>query len=254
MAAATQPDGFLTLPAELQVKVYKYVLAAAPKAPGPGNLAPYAGLLLSCKKVAFDFEYEWAKHYNARLQHIVENTCFHPLPVKRYVHAAHLRILVTQPRPDPGPYIYEVRAPPDFMEMTRFYTLRLPYPARSLTVDQFLSTGQALQLQALQSGVASSGVFSRVDFRAQEIHCSSKPVFERQHSQSSQHGSQSDHVRRLTLESIPDEIRDQIWYHVLSEGPTMEQICELLDVFNNSPMIQGHIVYRAFGDRWFRFR
>ena len=66
MAAATQPDGFLTLPAELQVKVYKYVLAAAPKAPGPGNLAPYAGLLLSCKKVAFDFEYEWAKHYNAR--------------------------------------------------------------------------------------------------------------------------------------------------------------------------------------------
>ncbi|KAI4931304.1 hypothetical protein J4E85_003894 [Alternaria conjuncta] len=83
MAAATQPDGFLTLPAELQVKVYKYVLAAAPKAPGPGNLAPYAGLLLSCKKVASDFEYEWAKHYNARLQHIVENTCFHPLPVKQ---------------------------------------------------------------------------------------------------------------------------------------------------------------------------
>jgi len=254
MAAAIQPDSFLSLPAELQVKVYKYVLAAAPKAPGPGNLATYAGLLLSCKKVASDFEYEWARYYNARLQHIVKNTCFRPLSVKQYGHAVHLRILVTQPGPGPGPYIYDVRAPPDFMEMTRFYTLRLPYPACGLTVDQFLSTGQALQLEALQSGAASSGVFPRVDFRAQEIHCSSKPIFERQHSQSIQHGSQSDHVRRLTLESIPAEIRDQIWYHVLSEGPTMEQICDLLDVFNKSPMIQGHIVYHAFGDRWFRFR
>jgi len=249
MAAATQPDGFLTLPAELQVKIYEYVLTATPRAPGPGNLAPYAGLLLSCKKVASDFEYEWAKYYNARLQHIVKNTCFRPLPVKQYEHAARLRISVTQP--GPGPLIYEV---PDFMEMTRFYTLRLSYPAHSLTVDQFVSSGQALQLEALQSGVASSGAFPRVDFRAQEIHCSSKPIFERQHSQNSQHGSQSDHVRRLTLESIPHEIRDQIWYHALSESPTMEQICDLLDVFNNSPMIQGHLVYRAFGDRWFRFR
>jgi len=249
MAAATQPDGFLTLPAELQVKIYEYVLAAAPKTPGPGNLALYAGLLLSCKKVASDFEYEWAKYYNARLQHIVKNTCFRPLPVKQYGHATRLRISVTQP--GPGLLNYEV---PHFMEMTRFYTLRLSYPAHSLTVDQFLSSGQALQLKALQSEVASSGAFPRVDFRAQEIHCSSTPIFERQHSQNSQHGSQSDHVRRLTLESIPYEIRDQIWYHVLSESPTMEQICDLLDVFNTSPMIQRHLMYCAFGDRLFRLR
>ncbi|KAI4639973.1 hypothetical protein J4E93_008772 [Alternaria ventricosa] len=252
MAATTQPDGFLALPAELQVKIYGYVLAAAPKTPGPGNLALYAGLLLSCKKVASDFEYEWAKYYNARLQHIVKNTCFRPLPVKQYGHAARLRISVTQP--GPGPYVYEVRAPPDFMEMTRFYTLRLFYPARSLTVEQFLSSGQALQLEVLRSGVASSGGFPRVDFRAQEIHCSCTPIYERQHSQNSQNGSSSDHVRRLTLESIPYEIRDQIWYHVLSESPTMEQICDLLDVFNDSPMIQDHLMYGAFGDRLFRLR
>ncbi|KAI4945107.1 hypothetical protein J4E91_008084 [Alternaria rosae] len=58
MATTTQSDGFLTLPAELQVKIYGYVLAAARKAPGPGNLALYAGLLLSCKKVASDFDQE----------------------------------------------------------------------------------------------------------------------------------------------------------------------------------------------------
>jgi len=248
MAAATQADGFLTLPAELQVKIYGYVLAGAPKVPGPGNLALYASLLLSCKKVASDFEYEWVKYYNARLQDIARGSCFRPLPVKQYGHAAHLRILVTQP--GLGPYIYAV---PDFMEMTRFYTLRLSYLAHGLTVNQFFSSMQVLQLEALQSGVASSGVTPRVDFRKQEIHCSSKPVSERQHSQNGQHGSPSDHVRCLTLESIPHEIRDQIMRHVLPENPTMEQLCDLLDKFNVSSMVWGDILYHAAGVRLLRF-
>lgn len=178
------------------LRYFSFERSAARIAPSPGNLALYAGLLLSCKKVASNFKYEWVKYYNARLQHIVKDTCFRPLPVERYGHAAHLRILVTHP--GPGRHVYEV---PAFMEMTRFYTLRLSYPAHGLTVAQFFSSDQALQPEALQSGVASSGATSRVDFRAQEIHCSSTPISERQHSQYGQHGSLSDHGWRLTLES-----------------------------------------------------
>ncbi|KAH6865146.1 hypothetical protein BKA58DRAFT_472288 [Alternaria rosae] len=248
MATTTQPDGFLTLPAELQVEIYGYILAAALKAPGPGNLALYAGLLLSCKKVASDFEYEWVKYYNARLQHIVKDTFFRPLPVKRYGHAAHLRILVTHP--GPGRHVYEV---PAFMEMTRFYTLRLSYPAHGLTIDQFFSSDQALQLEALQSGVASSGATSRVDFRAQKIHCSSKRIAERQHPQYGQHGSLSDDGQRLILESIPYEIRTQIMEHVLPENPTMEQLCDSLDKFNKSSMMWQDLLYHAVGIRWLMF-
>jgi hypothetical protein len=225
MAAVTPPAGFLSLPAELHIRIYKYVLAAVPKGPSPDNLAPYAGLLLSCKKVASDFEYEWAKDYNARLQQIIKDTDLRPLPIRQYGHAAHLLILVTRPE-----QVSQGRKVPDLREMTRSYTMRLCYPTQALSAHGFFGSPQPYHLMDLRPELAYIGVVSRINFRTRKIYCLSRPPLE----------LTSFHLGTLT--TLPWEIRLQIAQHMLPENPTTEQLCDALEKWNQSTLMWRHLL------------
>jgi hypothetical protein len=71
MSTATGSAGFFALPAELHLEVSKHILADVAEDPCPRELAPYAGLLLSCKQIKSDFEHEFAKDFNKYLERLL---------------------------------------------------------------------------------------------------------------------------------------------------------------------------------------
>jgi hypothetical protein len=99
MSTATKAADFLALPAELQVEVYKHILADVAEDPCPRELAPYAGLLLSCKQIKSDFEHEFAKDFNKYLERLLYSDSTHSLttwrarPVKTFHDATHVRVI-----------------------------------------------------------------------------------------------------------------------------------------------------------------
>jgi hypothetical protein len=90
-------SGSFDLPAELQLEVYKHILADVSDHPSPRELAPYASLLLSCKEIYYNFEYEWVKDFNEFLPSLVAGSVFRILPVKSFSDAGYIRIIRTTP-------------------------------------------------------------------------------------------------------------------------------------------------------------
>jgi hypothetical protein len=108
MSCPTQTEGFLALPTELQPEVYKYILAGVAGDPSPRELAPYAGLLLSCKEIYANFEYERVKTLNIFLQALLANTRSRILPIKNFHDAAHICIIcssLSSPMSSSKPYL-----------------------------------------------------------------------------------------------------------------------------------------------------
>jgi hypothetical protein len=144
------------------------------------------------------------------------------LPIKKYCHAAHLRVLVTQPRLLPTGFKVL-----DLTETKRFFILRLSDPAQGLTAHELFSFIQFRHLEALQLAVGRTRSVSCIDFRTQELRCVSRPSLEQ--------------VFWLNepriLYSLPGKIFAQIFREALSENATAEELCNLSSVWDQSSHI-----------------
>lgn len=67
----------LTLPAELRIKIYETMIYGALGTSSLGTLEYGRGLILSCKKLYYEFEQEWCKAMNAIAAGITQGTIFH---------------------------------------------------------------------------------------------------------------------------------------------------------------------------------
>lgn len=88
------PTSFFNLPAELQIKVYDYILDNVSDKPMPQSLEPYSAIILSCKKIKNHFEHEWAKVFNTFVSEFLEGSGLRFMPVKTLCDAQHMRYIV----------------------------------------------------------------------------------------------------------------------------------------------------------------
>jgi hypothetical protein len=91
---------FLSLPTELQVKIYSHILHdVIIEDPKPQHYAAYSGIILSCKKILHDFEHEWAKVWNNFLVDIAAGSVLRPVTVERFTESKNIIYLF--PKNDP---------------------------------------------------------------------------------------------------------------------------------------------------------
>ncbi|KAH4034850.1 hypothetical protein HBI56_030960 [Parastagonospora nodorum] len=92
--ASNPPRSFFAYPAEIQVKIYAYLLGEVSDKPIPQLLEPYSGIILSCKKSRNDFEHEWAKVFNNFVSRTLGGSDLRAMPVKLFHNAHHVLYLV----------------------------------------------------------------------------------------------------------------------------------------------------------------
>jgi hypothetical protein len=166
MSTATRTASSFALPAELHLEVYKHMLADIAEDPCPHELAPYAGLLLSCKQIKFDFEHEFAKDFNKYLERLltypeVYSNSTHSLttwrarPVKTFHDATHVRIIVAYNMDewDSGDSCYVMMRLMRLMAKFRSFTVCLDtsYPAYDGTVRGFWESERRDHLKCMRA-------------------------------------------------------------------------------------------------------
>jgi hypothetical protein len=80
---------FFALRSELRIKIYEDILHGIERL-ALHSLNSYRGLILSCKDAKKEFEYEWAKAFNAFVANVVSDTSLLPRPVNALGDAKHL--------------------------------------------------------------------------------------------------------------------------------------------------------------------
>ena len=91
----TTLNGFPRLPAELRIKIYEQILRDVNGKPTLRALYPYRGLILSCKQVKEDFEYEWAKLFNRLVAKALDGCELSVSPVASLQDAAHVTCIAS---------------------------------------------------------------------------------------------------------------------------------------------------------------
>jgi hypothetical protein len=87
-------SSFFALPSELRTKIYEDILHGIERLT-LRSLNPYRGFIISCKDFKKEFEYEWAKAFNAFVPNVVSDTTLLPRPVNAFGDAKHLIHMVS---------------------------------------------------------------------------------------------------------------------------------------------------------------